>query len=59
MGIHYIHPGFLEITATAPLTPSGGLFAPANGAIAMLAAALIVLVVRLRLFAPVWRRRTT
>ena len=49
---------FAERGITA-LTPSGGLFAPANGAIAMLAAALIVLVVRLRLFAPVWRRRTT
>jgi lipopolysaccharide export system permease protein len=41
------------------LTPGGGVFAPANGSIAMLAAALIVLVVRLRLFAPVLRRRAT
>lgn len=41
------------------LTPGNGLLAPANGSIAMLAAAMIVLVVRLRLYAPVLRRRTT
>lgn len=49
---------FAERGITA-LTPGNGLIAPANGSIAMLAAALIVLVIRLRLFAPVWRRRTT
>lgn len=48
---------FAERGITA-LAPGTGLFAPATGGLVMLAVALVALTVRLRLYAPVWRRRS-